>query len=187
MYKTIDNLGTEEHSEFKRKLEAGEDVGCFALTELAHGSNVRGIQTTAVYDNEAKEFIINTPSKEAMKFWIGGAAKTSNVCVAFAQLIINGENQGPHAFIVPLRDRRTHQPLPGIIIGDCGKKQGLDGIDNGFIMFDNVRVPKENFLNRLSDVTDEGTFTSPISNPDQRFALSLGGLSSGRIALCVSM
>lgn len=92
MYKTIDNLGTEEHAEFKRKLETGEDTGCFALTELAHGSNVRGILTTATYDNEAKEFIINTPNKEAMKFWIGGAGKTSNICVCFAQLIINGDN-----------------------------------------------------------------------------------------------
>ena len=92
MYKTIDNLGTEEHIEFKRKLETGEDVGCFALTELAHGSNVRGILTTAIYDNESREFIINSPTKEAMKFWIGGAAKTANVCVAFAQLIINGEH-----------------------------------------------------------------------------------------------
>ena len=166
MYKTIDNLGTEEHVEFKRKLESGEDSGCFALTELAHGSNVRGIQTTATYDHEAKEFIINTPCKEAMKFWIGGAGKTSNICVCFAQLLVNGKNEGPHAFIVPLRDRRTHHPLPGITIGDCGKKGGLDGIDNGFILFDNVRIPKLSFLNRLSDINDDGIFTSPINNSD---------------------
>lgn len=105
-YKTIDNLGTEQHSNFKRRLETGEDTGCFALTELAHGSNVRGILTTATYVKEQQQFIINTPCKEAMKFWIGGAGKTSNMCVAFAQLIIDGKNEGPHAFIVPLRDRR---------------------------------------------------------------------------------
>jgi len=86
-----------------------------------------------------------------------------------------------------LRDRRTHHPLPGITLGDCGKKQGLDGIDNGFIMFDNVRIPKSNLLNRLSDINDDGEFTSPISNPDQRFGLSLGGLSSGRIILCLNV
>jgi acyl-CoA oxidase len=127
---------------------------------------VKGILTTAVYEHETKEFIINTPSKEGMKFWIGGAAKTSNICCLFAQLIVNGKKYGPHAFIVPLRDRRTHQPLPGIIIGDCGKKEGLDGIDNGFILFDNVRIPKLNFLNRLSDIDDDGNFTSPIKNDD---------------------
>lgn len=132
------------------------------MTELAHGSNVRGIMTTATYDHENREFIINTPCKEAMKFWIGGAGKTSNICVCFAQLLIGDVNHGPHVFIVPLRDHRTYHPLPGITIGDCGKKEGLDGIDNGFIIFDNVRIPKVNFLNRLSDVTEEGVFTSPI-------------------------
>lgn len=84
---------------------------------------------------------------------------------------------------MPLRCRKTHHPLPGITVGDCGKKEGYDGIDNGFIMFDNVRIPRENFLNRLSDVDDHGNFTSPIKNSDQRFALSLGGLSNGRLCL----
>jgi len=101
-----------------------------------------------------------------MKFWIGGAAKTSNMCVAFAQLIVNGKCEGPHAFVVPLRDRQSHMPLPGITIGDCGKKEGQDGIDNGFIIFDNIRIPKANFLNRLSDVTEAGEFVSPIQNSD---------------------
>lgn len=101
-----------------------------------------------------------------MKFWIGGAAKTSNMSVVWAQLIVNGENQGPHAFVVPLRDRKNHMVLPGIIIGDCGKKEGQDGIDNGFIMFNNARIPKDNLLNRLSDIDENGKFTSPISSAD---------------------
>lgn len=71
-------------------MEQGLDLSCFALTELAHGSNVRGILTTATYDHESREFILNSPSKEAMKFWIGGAGKTSNTAVVWAQLIVNG-------------------------------------------------------------------------------------------------
>jgi acyl-CoA oxidase len=89
-----------------------------------------------------------------MKFWIGGAGKTSNICVCFAQLIVDNKNQGPHFFIVPLRDRSTHNPLPGITIGDCGRKLGQDGIDNGFILFDHVRIPKDNMLDRLSQIDD---------------------------------
>jgi acyl-CoA oxidase len=54
------------------------------LTELGHGSNAKGILTTAHYDKQTQEFIINTPCDEAMKFWIGGAAKTSNISVIFA-------------------------------------------------------------------------------------------------------
>ena len=182
-YKTIQNLGTEKHSKWLQRIETGADISCFALTELAHGSNVKGILTTATYDHKAKEFIINTPCKQAMKFWIGGAGKTSNTSVVWAQLIVNGKNQGPHAFIVPLRDRKNHLPLPGVTVGDCGKKEGQDGSDNGFLLFDNVRIPKGNFLNRLSDINDNGEFTSPMASADERFGLSLGGLSTGRIIL----
>ena len=91
-----------------------EDSYCFGLTELAHGSNVRGLMTTATYDRDTDEFVIHSPCKEAMKFWIGGAAMTANMAVIFAQLVVDGRSEGPHAFIVPLRDRKEHLPLPGI-------------------------------------------------------------------------
>lgn len=87
-FKTIDNLGTTQHDELKMQTREGLDIGCFALTELGHGSNVRGILTTAHYDAAREEFIINSPSDLAMKFWIGGAAKTSNMAVVCAQLIL---------------------------------------------------------------------------------------------------
>lgn len=89
-YKTIETLGTEKHYEARRRIEKGIDLSCFALTELGHGSNVRSILTTATYDAAKKEFIFNSPCKEAMKFWIGGAAKTANTGVVWAQLITNG-------------------------------------------------------------------------------------------------
>lgn len=56
----------------------------------------------------------------------------ANHTVAFAQLNINGRNEGVHAFIVPIRDRRG-RVLPNILIADCGHKIGLNGIDNGRI------------------------------------------------------
>mmetsp|Transcript_8903 Transcript_8903/g.6663 ORF Transcript_8903/g.6663 Transcript_8903/m.6663 type:complete len:102 (+) Transcript_8903:591-896(+) len=101
-----------------------------------------------------------------MKFWIGGAAKTSNTSVIFAQLFVDGVCYGPHAFVVQIRDRDTHIPLNGVIVGDCGKKEGLDGVDNGFIIFNNFRIPKANLLNRFSDVRDDGNFVSDIKSND---------------------
>lgn len=88
---------------------------------------------------------INTPTLTATKWWIGGAAQTATHCVAFARLITPEKDHGVHSFIVPLRDIHTHKPLPGITLGDCGEKMGLPGVDNGFIQFNKIRIPREVF------------------------------------------
>ena len=126
------------------------------MTELGHGSNAREIRTTAHYDKENKEFIINTPDDLAMKFWIGAAANLANMTVCFAQLYSNGQHYGPHAFIVPIRNIKDHTLMPGVTIGDCGLKNGLNAIDNGFLVFKNVRIPLDNLLDRFSSIGADG-------------------------------
>lgn len=118
-----------------------------------------------------------------MKFWIGGAAHTANMAVVMAQLYIDGVNHGVHAYVVPLRDSQTHKLLPGVLIGDCGPKSGLNGIDNGFIMFDRHRIPKAYQLDRISGVDDNGKFRSIVENDDKRFGLHLSALSGGRLMI----
>lgn len=115
-----------------------------------------------------------------MKFWIGGAAQTANMAVIWAQLYIGEKCHGVHAYIVPIRDRQTHKLLPGVQIGDCGPKNGFNGIDNGFIMLDKVRIPKMNQLDRISGVDDNGKFRTIVENDDKRFGLHLSALSGGR-------
>ena len=102
--RAIFQLGTEKHRNQFLKAIGFNQIGCFGLTQLLHGSNVKGIWTQAHYDHKNKEFVINTPSKQAMKFWIGGAAKTASTSVIWAQLYIDGKCHGVHAFIVPIRD-----------------------------------------------------------------------------------
>ncbi|EMS62187.1 Acyl-coenzyme A oxidase 3, peroxisomal [Triticum urartu] len=155
------------------------------MTELGHGSNVRGIETVATYDSKTGEFVINTPCESAQKYWIGGAANHATHTIVFAQLHINGRNEGVHAFIAQIRDQ-DENVLPNIHIADCGHKIGLNGVDNGRIWFNNIRVPRENLLNLVADVLPDGKYVSMIDNPDQRFAAFLSPLTLGRVNIAVN-
>ncbi|XP_056861480.1 acyl-coenzyme A oxidase 3, peroxisomal isoform X2 [Raphanus sativus] len=176
-------FGTKRHHE--KWLKNTEDYvvkGCFAMTELGHGSNVRGIETVTTYDPRTGEFVINTPCESAQKYWIGGAAKHATHTIVFSQLDINGTNQGVHAFIAQIRDEDGNI-CPNIRIADCGHKIGLNGVDNGRIWFDNLRIPRENLLNSVADVSSDGQYVSAIENPDQRFGAFLAPLTSGRVTI----
>ncbi len=145
-------LGTEKHHEKWLPGIMSLDIpGAFAMTETGHGSDVAAIGTTATYDPDTEEFVIHTPFRGAWKDYLGNAALHGKAATVFAQLITNGVNHGVHCFYVPLRDDDGNF-LPGIGGEDDGLKGGLNGIDNGRLHFDQVRVPRENLLNRYGDV-----------------------------------
>ncbi|KAJ4837455.1 hypothetical protein Tsubulata_051278 [Turnera subulata] len=148
------------------------------------GGAVRGIETTATYDSSTGEFIINTPRESAQKYWIGGAAIYSTHAAVFSQLNIGGINQGVHVFVVQIRDADGNL-CPNIRTADCGRKIGLNGVDNGQIWFDNVRIPRENLLNAIADVSPDGQYLSQ-KDPEQRFAAFLASLTVGRVAIATS-
>ncbi|PIN08980.1 Pristanoyl-CoA/acyl-CoA oxidase [Handroanthus impetiginosus] len=182
----IQFFGTKRHHD--KWLSATENYlikGCFAMTELGHGSNVRGIETVTTYDSKSGEFVINTPCESAQKYWIGGAANHATHTIVFSQLNIDGKNEGVHAFITQIRDEDGNI-CPNIRITDCGHKIGLNGVDNGQIWFDNVRIPRENLLNSVADVSPDGKYLSAIKDPDQRFGAFMAPLTSGRVTIAVS-
>ncbi|WPK23077.1 hypothetical protein PUMCH_000301 [Australozyma saopauloensis] len=151
--------------------------GCFGMTELAHGSNVAGLETTATFDQDTDEFVVNTPHIGATKWWIGGAAHSATHCSVYARLIVNGEDFGVKTFVVPLRDS-NHNLMPGVSVGDIGAKMGRDGIDNGWIQFSSVRIPRFFMLQKFCKVSRDGDVVLP---PLEQ--LSYSALLGGRVQM----
>ena len=179
----IYQLGTEKHHDKWLPGVISLDLpGAFAMTETGHGSDVSAIGTTATYDPETEEFVIHTPFRGAWKDYLGNAALHGKAATVFAQLITGGVNYGVHCFFVPIRDDEGNF-LPGVGGEDDGVKGGLNGIDNGRLHFDQVRIPRENLLNRYGDVAPDGTYSSPIDSPGRRFFTMLGALVQGRVSL----
>lgn len=150
---TLRNQTTPEQQKlFLEPAENYKYIGCYAQTELGHGSNVRGLETTATWDPSDKTFVIHSPHLTASKWWIGSLGRTANHAVVMAQLIISGKSYGPHPFVVQIRDLKTHEPLDGIYVGDIGPKVGYNTMDNGFLLFNHFKIPHVNMLARYSSV-----------------------------------
>ncbi len=180
---SVQQLGTgKQHERWLEDIGTLALPGCFAMTETGHGSNVDDIETMAVYDPDTREFEIHTPLARARKDYIGNAARDGRMATVFAQLETRGERHGVHAFVVPIRDA-DGAPLDGVAIEDCGEKLGLNGVDNGRLAFDRVRIPRDHLLDRFASVTEDGEYRSSIASPGKRFFTMLGTLVGGRIAV----
>jgi acyl-CoA oxidase len=176
-------LGTaRHHDKYLADAINGRLLGCFAMTETGHGSNVQALGTTATYDVVTQEFVIHTPDAAARKDYIGNAARHGRIAAVFAQLVVGGETHGVHCLLVPIRSDNG-EPMRGVTISDCGLKLGLNGVDNGRLSFDQVRVPREALLDRYAQVDAEGTYASEIESPDRRFFTMLGTLVQGRVSV----
>jgi acyl-CoA oxidase len=149
------------------KLDNWEIIGCYGQTELGHGSNVRGIECQAKWDPKTKEFIIHSPTLTASKWWNGALGRTANHAIVVAQLLLpdskgNYKSHGPHQFLFQIRDMKTHEPLEGIVVGDIGAKYGYTAMDNGYMLFNNFRVPHSALLSKYSGVNpDNGMYIKP--------------------------
>ena len=181
----IQHLGSERHhAEYLPGVISGELLGAYAMTETGHGSNVQQLETTATYDIRTDEFVIDTPSRSAWKDYGGNSGQHATHCVVFARLVTKGHDHGVHAFVVPIRAEVGGDPLPGITAEDDGHKAGLNGVDNGRLAFDGVRIPRANLLDRYASVDPaDGSYSSPIDSDSARFWTMLGTLIQGRISV----
>uniref|UniRef100_A0A2K6BZ52 Acyl-CoA oxidase/dehydrogenase middle domain-containing protein n=1 Tax=Macaca nemestrina TaxID=9545 RepID=A0A2K6BZ52_MACNE len=178
----IRNVGSPEHvTKWFQPLQKQKYTGMFAMTERGHRSNVRGIQTEATVDLSAQEFVIDTPCENAEKMYIGNAMYR-NYAAVFAQLIVDGRSQGPHCFMVLVRDENGSL-YPGVTAIDRMYKEGLHGVDNGMVIFDKVRIPRENLLDKFGSVAPHRQYHSPTRNKSARFSAMLAALTPSRLAV----
>jgi hypothetical protein len=183
---TLYKLGTDKHHKLIYDIDNLNLVGCFGLTELGYGNNAVEMETTAKYDKDNKEFIINTPSTISQKYWITNGAVHAHYCIVFAKLMmVNDDNKGLHGFLVPIRDKKL-KIKKNVKVWDMGYKIGLNGIDNAALWFNNVRIPEENLLDATSQIKD-GKFVSKIKDDSERkrkrFLVLADQLLSGRICI----
>jgi len=179
-------LGTKKHHDkYLHAIGKLELPGCFAMTETGHGSNVKGLETTATYNHQEGMITIHTPHESAGKEYIGNAAVHGQMATVFAKLIIDGVDYGVNAFIVPLRNQMGDL-LEGIRIEDNGHKMGLNGVDNGRIWFDQVKIERDAMLDRYASIDEDGKFNSPISSDNRRFFTMLSTLVGGRVGIARS-
>ncbi|XP_026759159.1 probable peroxisomal acyl-coenzyme A oxidase 1 [Galleria mellonella] len=157
-------MNDEQKAEWLSKALDMKVIGTYAQTELGHGTFLRGLETTATYDPETEEFILNTPTLTAYKWWPGGLGHTVNHCIILAQLYTQGKCHGIQPFIVQIRDLETHIPLPGVHVGEIGPKMGFQTANNGFLGFKNFRIPRKNMLMKNSEVKKDGTYVSSKSD-----------------------
>ncbi|KAI7902305.1 uncharacterized protein BX663DRAFT_455060 [Cokeromyces recurvatus] len=160
---TILNQGTEEQKKiYLEPAKRYEIIGCYAQTELGHGSNVRGLETTATYHPETQTFELHSPTLTSSKWWIGGLGTAANYAIVMARLMSNGKDYGPHPFIVQIRNLENHEPLQGVTIGDIGPKFGFNTVDNGFILFDHFHISHIAMLARYSRINKTtGEYITP--------------------------
>jgi acyl-CoA oxidase len=175
-------LHTDRHAKYFDLIDNFDIVGCFCLTELGYGNNAVKMETTVTYDKSTQEFVVDSPTALSQKYWITNGVCHSNYALVFGQTIVDGKNEGVNAFLVRVRDDQMKE-MPGVQIVDMGVKMGLNGVDNGALKYKNVRIPRENMMNRYADVDASGKFTSDVKGVPQRFFKVTERLLSGRICI----
>ena len=125
-------------------------IGCYAQTEMGHGSNVAALETTATFDHKTDEFVIHSPTTSSTKWWPGDMGRNANWAMVMAKLQIESDGHmndyGTVPFLVQIRQEKTHKYMPGCECGDMGPKFGYTGKDNGWLQFDHVRIPRTQML-----------------------------------------
>ena len=127
MYPIFKYGNEEQRNKYLPKLAAGELMGCFGLTEPDHGSNPSGMTTN--FKDKGDHFLLN-----GAKLWISNSP-FADIAVVWAK----NEEGRIHGLIV-------ERGMEGFTTPETHNKWSLRASATGELIFDNVKVPKENLL-----------------------------------------
>ncbi|MEX1192086.1 MAG: acyl-CoA dehydrogenase [Brumimicrobium sp.] len=126
----LETFGTEEQKEkYLKPLASGEKIGAFCLSEPEAGSDATSQRTTAI--DKGDYYLLN-----GTKNWITNGS-TASIYLVIAQTDVDKGHKGINAFIV-------EKEWEGFEVGAKEDKLGIRGSDTHTLMFNDVKVPKEN-------------------------------------------
>ncbi|KAJ7705262.1 acyl-CoA dehydrogenase/oxidase C-terminal [Mycena rosella] len=149
--------------------ESAKIIGTYCQTELGHGTFLRGMETTATFDQVADQFLIHSPTTSSTKYWPGGLGYSSSHAIVMARLLIAERDYGVHPFIVQLRSLEDYTPSVGVELGDVGLKVGHNSSDNGYAIFTHLCVPRTHLLMGTAQVLRDGTY---VAGPHDKLVYS---------------
>ena len=179
---TVLAVGSPQQIESMDTVQAHGLLGCFALTEkLAGVQSGLIVQTKAEYDADSQTFTLTNVGKTegAYKNWISQGF-VADKAVVLADLTVGGERKGPHAFLMDMR--KDGQLEPGVATGDMGIKTVGNDLDNAWIAFDNVKLPRTALLSRYAEVSEAGEYKQSESGI-KPFEMIGQRLYTGRVAV----
>jgi acyl-CoA oxidase len=143
-------LGSPEQVALLDEFQQEGKLGCFGLTEVFAGVNSGlVVNTTCTWHPDKQQFCLHCPDRGAYKNWISQGL-VADMCCAVADLRVGGKSFGPHAFLMELR--RNGELVDGVQMGDMGEKTIGNDLDNAWISFSDVWLPKSALLSRFGDI-----------------------------------
>ncbi|WP_207864086.1 acyl-CoA dehydrogenase family protein [Pseudomonas sp. 58(2021)] len=169
-------------AQYQQEICQLDAVYAFGCTEIASGSDVGNLQTTITHDPHNHCLILNSPTAQSCKFWIGNALHAAVVVMVLGRLIVKGVDVGLHWFRVPIREQENGPLLPGIRMTTCDPKGGIHANQVAGIRFCTMKLPLDALMQRYARFSAQGDFSSDIP-PKERLKSAMQTFIQERLFL----
>ena len=169
-------------AQYQQEICQLDAVYAFGCTEIASGSDVGNLQTTITHAPHKHCLILNSPTAQSCKFWIGNALHAAVVVMVLGRLMVKGVDEGLHWFRVRIREEENGPLLPGVRITTCDPKGGIHANQVAGIRFSKMKLPLGALMQRYARFSAQGDFSSDIP-PKERLKSAMQTFIQERLFL----